>query len=65
MKDQAGSGAIYGIGVIGALIYFIQHAGSFLEGVVGVIYALFWPGVVVYKVMEFLKMVEEKKVSRN
>ncbi|HET6511839.1 MAG TPA: hypothetical protein VFH43_06580 [Candidatus Kapabacteria bacterium] len=48
--------SLYGIGVLGALVYFIQHASSFLEGVVGVIYAIFWPGVIVYKVLELLKM---------
>lgn len=56
MKNNAGGGAIYGIGVIGALVYFIQHASSFLDGVVGVIYAIFWPGVVVYKALELLGM---------
>jgi hypothetical protein len=56
MKDHAGSGALYGLGVLGALVYFIQHASSFIDGVVGVIYAIFWPGVVLYKVLEILKM---------
>ena len=54
MKDHAGSGAIYGLGVIGALVYFIQNANSFIEGVIGVIYALFWPAVVLYKVLGLL-----------
>lgn len=56
MKDHAGSGAIYGIGVLGALVYFIQHASSFLDGLVGVFMAIFWPGVVLYKVLELLKL---------
>lgn len=56
MKNNAGTGAIYGIGVIGALVYFIQHATSFVDGVIGVFMAVFWPGVVVYKVLELLKM---------
>ncbi len=56
MKNNAGSGAIYGIGVLGALVYFIQHATSFVDGVVGVFKAFFWPGVVLYKVLELLKM---------
>lgn len=56
MKNNAGSGAIYGIGVIGAVVYFIQHASSVLDGVVGIILAIFWPGVVVYKVLELFKM---------
>lgn len=56
MKCNAGGGAIYGIGIFGALLYFIQHAATFGEGVVGIIYALFWPAVIVYKVLEILKM---------
>jgi hypothetical protein len=56
MKNNAGSGALYGLGVIGALVYFLQHATSFMDGVIGVFEAIFWPGVVVYKVLELLKL---------
>lgn len=56
MKDHAGGGALYGIGVIGALVYFIQTSTSFIDGVVGIIYAIFWPAVIVYKVLELLKL---------
>lgn len=55
MKCNAGGGAIYGIGVIGALIYFLQHAHSAFAVLVGFIYSIFWPGVVVYKALELLK----------
>lgn len=56
MKNNAGSGAIYGLGIIGALIYFIQHANSIVDGFAGIFLAIFWPGVVVYKVLEIFKM---------
>ena len=56
MKNNAGSGAIYGIGMLGALVYFLQHATSVLDGIIGIFMAVFWPGVVVYKVLEILKM---------
>lgn len=56
MKNNAGSGAIYGMGVIGALVYFIQHATSFQQGVIGIFEAIFWPAVVLYKVLELLKL---------
>lgn len=56
MKHNAGSGALYGIGIFGALVYFLQHSGSFGEGVVGIIYAIFWPAVLVYKALELLGM---------
>lgn len=56
MKNNAGSGAIYGLGMLGALVYFIQHASSIIDGLVGIFLSIFWPGVVVYKVLEILKM---------
>ena len=54
MKGNEGTGAIYGLGFLGALVYFIQTANSFVDGVVGVILAIFWPGVIVYKSLELL-----------
>lgn len=51
-----GNGAIYGMGAIGALFYFLHQATSFWAGVIGVIKALFWPAVLVYKVLDLLKM---------
>ncbi len=56
MKNHASSGAIYGTGFIGALIYFIQHASTLQEGIIGVVQAIFWPGVIVYKALELLKL---------
>lgn len=50
------SGGIYGLAFIGALIYFLQQAATFWMGVLGVLKALVWPAVLVYKVMEYLKM---------
>jgi hypothetical protein len=56
MKNNAGTSAIYGLGMLGALVYFIQHASSFTDGLIGVFLAIFWPGVFVYKVLEMFKM---------
>ena len=50
------SSGVYGMGFIGALIYFIQHATSFWMGALGVVKAIFWPAWLVYKMLEFLKM---------
>jgi len=47
---------IYGMGFLGALVYFISHAVSFWSGVLGVIKAIFWPAFVIYKVLELLKL---------
>ncbi len=48
-------GALYGLGVIGALGYFIHTAPTFWLGVLGVVKGVFWPAVVVYKALEVLK----------
>lgn len=58
-KETMGSGessVVYGFGFIGAAIYYIQHAQSFGVGVLGVLKAFVWPAMVVYKLLEFLKM---------
>lgn len=50
------SSAVYGMGLIGAAVYYIQHASSFGMGLLGVIKAIFWPGLLVYKALEYLNM---------
>lgn len=55
-KVNGVSGSIYGLAFIGALIYYIQHATSFGMGVLGFFKALVWPAILIYKLMEFLKM---------
>jgi len=56
-KSMAGaSGGVYGLAFIGAVIYYIQHATDFLTGVLGFLKALVWPAMLVYKLLEFLKM---------
>jgi len=50
------SGGTYGLGLIGALVYYIQHATSFGDGVIGFLKALIWPAMLVYNLLEHLKM---------
>jgi hypothetical protein len=49
-------GGLYGSAFIGATVYFIQHATSFWNGVWGFFKALFWPAVLMYKLLEYLKL---------
>ena len=51
-----GGGAVYGIGLIGAAVYFIQHAANFSDGVFGLLKAIVWPAFVIYKALGLLKM---------
>lgn len=52
---RSNSDAVYGIGVIGAMVYYFSHAASFGQGLLGLVKALFWPGFLVYQLLEFLK----------
>lgn len=56
MNQHASGGAVYGLGLIGALIYFLQHATTLTQGLVGIFKAIFWPAFFVYKLFEFLKL---------
>jgi hypothetical protein len=54
MKEQiqqnaSASGAVYGLGLIGAAIYFISIATSFWMGVLGFLKAIVWPVFLVYQ----------------
>ncbi|MFA6466773.1 MAG: hypothetical protein WCV71_02870 [Patescibacteria group bacterium] len=49
----AGGGAVYGFGLIGALVYYIQHADSFLAGCIGILEAVVWPAMLVYRFLGY------------
>jgi hypothetical protein len=49
-------GAIYGLGFIGALVYYISTSTSFWMGVLGFLKAIVWPAFLVYGVLKFLGM---------
>ena len=49
-------GTVYGMAMIGALVYFVRHAATFGAGVFGVVKALLWPPVLMYRLLEYLKM---------
>ncbi|MFZ3011858.1 MAG: hypothetical protein WA060_02585 [Minisyncoccia bacterium] len=48
-----GEGAVYVLGFIGAVVYYIQHADTFLIGVTGILKAFVWPALVVYKLFVY------------
>lgn len=49
-----GGDAVYGLGLIGAVVYFWQQADTFGEHVVGVLKALVWPAFLVYEAFQSL-----------
>ena len=52
--QRGGSDSVYGLGLIGAWVYYISRATTFQEGVVGFFKGLVWPAFLVYRLLEFL-----------
>lgn len=50
----ASGGAVYGLGFIGAAIYFISQATTFWLGVLGFLKALVWPAFLVFEALRQL-----------
>ncbi len=55
-SKNASTAAVYGLGFIGAVIYYISIAATFWMGVLGVLKALIWPVFAVYGLLKFLGM---------
>jgi hypothetical protein len=45
------AGGIYFLGFLGAVIYYLQHATGFWNGVLGILKAIVWPVFVVMKIL--------------
>ena len=53
---MAKGGALYGIGGIGALVYYIQTADSFGEVLLGILKSIVWPAFLIHRLFGFLGM---------
>lgn len=53
-KSNPQNSAVYGLGLIGAAIYFISQATTFWAGVLGFLKALVWPAFLVYEAFKHL-----------
>ncbi len=51
VQNSGTTGAVYGLGLIGAAIYFISNATGFWAGLIGFLKALVWPAVLVYEML--------------
>lgn len=63
MKDKnwkgvhyGGSGAFYGLGLVGALIYYLQHSTTLLQALLGIVKAILWPAILTFRLFELLKL---------
>lgn len=52
-SGNSSGGAVYGLGMIGAAIYFISKATTFWLGVLGFLKALVWPAMLVYHALKY------------
>lgn len=51
-SNHGTSGALYFVGFVGALIYWMQAAVGFGAVVTGILKAIVWPAYIVYKLLE-------------
>lgn len=56
MNKNGMTSAVYGLGFVGAAIYYIQSSSTFWEGAFGVLKAIVWPAMLIYKLLGFLQM---------
>jgi hypothetical protein len=50
----AGGGAVYGLGMLGALVYFFGSAASGTDHILAFPKAMFWPAILVYRLFKSL-----------
>jgi len=55
-KHCESSSAVYGLGFIGAAVYYLQQTNTFWEGVVGVLKAIVWPAFLAHGLLKYLGM---------
>ncbi len=51
---NAQTNAVYGVGIIGAAIYYISATTGFWMGVLGILKSLVWPAFLVYEALKTL-----------
>ncbi|MBE0676297.1 MAG: hypothetical protein IH591_16700 [Bacteroidales bacterium] len=56
MQSNGPASAVYGLGFIGAAVYYISAATSFWMGVLGFLKAIVWPAFLVFQAMKNLGM---------
>ncbi len=52
--QRAPESAVYGLGFIGAAVYYISTAASFWAGVGGFLKAVVWPAFTVYELLKYI-----------
>ena len=55
-KHSHGGEAVYGFGLIGVLVYYLQHAKTLTEVLVAIVKSIIWPALLTWKLFGFLKI---------
>lgn len=53
---RGSSEAVYGLGVVGAWVYYFTHATTFWIGLLGFFKGIVWPAMLVYEALKYLGM---------
>ena len=56
IRQGGASEVVYGMGLIGAWVYYISHATTLWIGVLGIFKGVFWPAMLVYEALKFMNM---------
>ncbi len=48
--------AIYGLGVVGAMFYFLKGATTFTAVIIGIGKSIFWPAILMFKLLTYLQL---------
>lgn len=56
MKNDkaAPASALYGLGFIGSVVYFLSNATGFLDGLLGILKSIVWPAIMAYELLQFV-----------
>jgi hypothetical protein len=53
-KNASSGNAFYSLGLLGALVYYLQQADGFWPIILAVLKAVVWPAFFVYDVLKFI-----------
>ncbi len=54
VKEKGGSGFVYFMAWLGALVYYVQQANGFGQVIVAFLKACVWPAFLVYDVLRYV-----------
>jgi hypothetical protein len=56
IHQGGGAEAVYGLGLIGAWVFYLSHATTFWIGVVGLLKGIVWPAMLVFEALKFFNL---------